>query len=277
MVAIGEFSLMIAAVAIGSSAIRGSINLYPTIVLVTTITALVVPYSVKYSERVTKTLEIRTPRSVLVLASYLNLVMRNMRRRSQTSHKLSNEMRGSISRLFVYIIVMVSVVALAVSTAPNISDFAYLTGGNEELLLFILITASLVVVESSLYGIWSRTIRLIEISTSEAMLTTKSAENIGYQDTAKALKWVFLAFYIIVGFIVVSPLVRSMVQQGFVFALLVIAIIAMAIVALWGSVKTIDKKLSEIFERTGPASYGESSADLAEIEEIIATMERGKA
>jgi Flp pilus assembly pilin Flp len=150
-------------------------------------------------------------------------------------------------------------------------------GGNEDLLLFLLITVSLVVVESTLYGIWSRTIRIIEVSTSEAMLTTKSAENIGYQDTARALKWVFLAFYIIVGFIVVSPLVHSMVQQGFLFALLVLAIIAVAIVALWGSVKTIDRKLSEIFEHTGASSLGETSADLAEIEEIIATMERGKA
>ncbi len=277
MVAIGEFSLMIAAVAIGSTAIRESLNLYPTIVLVTTITALVVPYSVKYSDRVTRTVESRTPRSMLVLASYLNLVVRNMRRRSKSSLKLSNEMRSSISRLFVYIIVMVSVVALAVSTAPNVSDYAYLVGGNEDLLLFLLITVSLVVVESTLYGIWSRTIRIIEVSTSEAMLTTKSAENIGYQDTARALKWVFLAFYIIVGFIVVSPLVHSMVQQGFLFALLVLAIIAVAIVALWGSVKTIDRKLSEIFERTGASSLGETSADLAEIEEIIATMERGKA
>ena len=276
MLAIGEFSLMIAAVAIGSTAVRDSINLYPTIVLVTTITALVVPYSVKYSDRATKTLEGRTPRSVLVLASYLNLLVRNMRRRSQSSLRLSNEMRSSISRLFIYIIVMVSVVALAVSTAPRISDYAYLVGGNDELLLFMLITGSLIVVESSLYGIWSRTIRIVEVSTSEAMLTTKSAENIGYQDTAKALKWVFLAFYIIVGFVVVSPLVQSMVQQGFIFALLVIAIIAMAIVALWGSVKTIDRKLAEIFERTGPSAFGDTSADLAEIEEIIATMERGK-
>jgi CPA2 family monovalent cation:H+ antiporter-2 len=276
MIAVGEFSLMIAAVAIGSTAISKSINLYPTIVLVTTISALVVPYSVKYSDRATKVVEERVPRSLLLLASYFNLVVRNMRRRSQTSLKISNEMRISISRLFVYIIVMVSVSAIAVGAAPKIRDHAGFVGNNQELFLFVLITGSLVVVASALFGIWSRTIRLIEISTSEAMLSTKSAVNIGYQDTSKALKWVFLAIYMVVGFVVISPLINSLAQQGLTFALLAVPIIAVAIIALWGSVKTIDKKLTEIFEHRGTSAFGDSSADLAEIEDIIATMERGR-
>jgi CPA2 family monovalent cation:H+ antiporter-2 len=276
MIAVGEFSLMIAAVAIGSTAISKSINLYPTIVLVTTISALVVPYSVKYSDRATKVVEERVPRSLLLLASYFNLVVRNMRRRSQTSLKISNEMRISISRLFVYIIVMVSVSAIAVGAAPKIRDYAGFVGNNQELFLFVLITGSLVVVASALFGIWSRTIRLIEISTSEAMLSTKSAVNIGYQDTSKALKWVFLAIYMVVGFVVISPLINSLAQQGLTFALLAVPIIAVAIIALWGSVTTIDKKLTEIFEHRGTSAFGDSSADLAEIEDIIATMERGR-
>jgi CPA2 family monovalent cation:H+ antiporter-2 len=276
MIAVGEFSLMIAAVAIGSTAISEQINLYPTIVLVTTISALVVPYSVRFTDKATKSIEERVPRSFLFLASYFNLVVRNMRTRSKSSLRLSNEMRGSISRLFVYIIVMVSVVALAVSIAPDISDYAYLVGGNEDLILFMLVTGTLIVVESAMFGIWSRTIRLIEVSTSEAMLSTRSAENIGYQDTAKALKWIFLAFYMIVGFVVVFPLVHSMVQQGVIFALLAVSIIAVAIIAVWGSVKTIDKKLAEIFEHKRAAPFSDSSADLAEIEDIIATMERGR-
>ena len=276
MIAVGEFSLMIAAVAIGSTAISKSINLYPTIVLVTTISALVVPYSVKYSDRATKIVEERVPRSLLLLASYFNLVVRNMRKRSQTSLKISNEMRISISRLFVYIIVMVSVSAIAVGAAPKIRDYAGFVGNDEELLLFVLITGSLVIVASALFGIWSRTIRLIEISTSEAMLSTKSAVNIGYQDTSKALKWVFLAIYIVVGFVVISPLINSLAQQGLTFALLAVPIIAVAIIALWGSVKTIDRKLTEIFEHRGTSAFGDSSADLAEIEDIIATMERGR-
>ena len=280
MIAIGEFSLMIAAVAIGTTAhptsISSEINLYPTIVLVTTISALVVPYSVKFSDKATKAIEEKVPRSFLFMASYFNLVVRNMRSRSKSSLRLSNEMRGSISRLFVYIIIMVSVVALAVSIAPDITDYAYLVGGNEDLILFILVTGSLIVVESAMFGIWSRTIRLIEVSTSEAMLSTRSAENIGYQDTAKALKWIFLAFYMIVGFVVVFPLVHSMIQQGLIFALLAVSIIAVAIIAVWGSVKTIDRKLAEIFEHKRTSPFSDSSADLAEIEDIIATMERGR-
>ncbi len=275
MIAIGEFSLMIAAVAIGSPAIREGIHLYPTIVVVTTLTALIVPYSVRYTDKVTKGLEAKLPRSVLVLASYFNLLVRNIRRRSQSSLRLSNEMRSSISRLFVYIIVMVSTVVLAVSIAPRVPDFDYLLGGNEDFLLFLVVTGALIVIESSMFGIWSRTIRLIEISTSEAMLSTKSAEKIGYTDTARALKWIFLAFYVIVGFIVVSPLVQSLVQEGIFFALLAVSIIAVAMAALWGSVKTIDRKLGEIFEYRGAQSPADSSTDLAEIEDIIATMERG--
>lgn len=275
MIAVGEFSLMIAAVAIGSTAISSGINLYPTIVIVTTISALVVPYSVRFSDRATRIVEGRTPRSLLLLASYFNLVVRNMRTRSRSSLGISNEMRSSISRLFVYIVVMVSASAIALNAAPKIPDFVNLVGGSEELVLLAVVTGSMVVIGSALFGIWSRTIRIIEISTSEAMLGTRSAENIGYQDTAKALKWLFLAVYAIVGFVLVSPLVNSLVQQGLIFALLAVSIIVVAIVALWGSVKTIDKKLVEIFERRGPSAL-EVSADLAEIEDIIAAMERGK-
>lgn len=275
MVAVGEFSLMIAAVAIGSTAISSGINLYPTIVIVTTISALVVPYSVRFSDRATRIVERRAPRSLLLLASYFNLVVRNMRTRSQSSLGISNEMRSSISRLFVYIVVMVSASAIALNAAPKIPDFVDLFGGNEELILLAVITASMVIIGSALFGIWSRTIRIIEISTSEAMLGTRSAENIGYHDTAKALKWLFLAVYAIVGFVLVSPLVNSLVQQGLIFALLAASIIVVAIVALWGSVNTIDKKLVEIFERRGPSAL-EVSPDLAEIEDIIAAMERGK-
>jgi Flp pilus assembly pilin Flp len=80
----------------------------------------------------------------------------------------------------------------------------------------------------------------------------------------------------IVGFVVVFPLVHSMVQQGLIFALLAVSIIAVAVIAVWGSVKTIDRKLSEIFEHKGTSPFSDSSADLAEIEDIIATMERGR-
>jgi len=274
MIAIGEFSLMIAVVAMGSEAIRESI--YPTVVLVTTITALLVPYSVKYTDRVTSTLERRMPKSLLMVASYLNLVVRSIRSRSRSSVYLSNEMRNSISRLFVYIAVMISVVALAINSLPQTSEYAYLVGGNEDVILLLIAAGTMIVVIFGIVGVWRRTIRIIEVATSEAMLGTKSAENIGYQATAGSLRWGFLAFYIIIGFIAVSPIVRSLVEQTIIFGIVTASIIAVAIVALWGSVQTIDRKLSEIFEQKEVSPYGESSVDLAEIEDIIAAMERGK-
>jgi hypothetical protein len=146
-----------------------------------------------------------------------------------------------------------------------------------------------VVVIFAMYGIWSRTMRLIHASTSEAMLNTKSAENIGYEATANSLKWAFLAFYVVVGFIIVSPLIQSIIHSvvpgqgsdssdpsGLIFAIVVIMTIAVAVVALWGSLKTIDKKLEEVFENRSLSPHGDSSRDLAEIEDIITAMERGK-
>lgn len=274
MVAIGEFSLMIAAVAIGSTVLNPNLSIYETIVVVTTLSALIVPFSVKYSDKATRAVEARIPRSVLVMASYLNLLVRNIRSRSKTSLRLSNEMRDSITRLFVYVTVMVTTLILASKIPSMLPDLASETGIGEDPLLFVVVTGALVVVAASMYGIWSRTIRLIEVSTSEAMLSTKSAEHIGYSDTAKALRWIFLAFYVVVGFIIVSPLVQSVIQQGVIFALLTVVAIAVAGAAMWRSVKTIDMKLGETFERKAFASY-DSSSDLAEIEEIIATLERG--
>ena len=283
MLAIGEFSLMIATVAISADPemakqVLPNIyqTIYPTILLVTTITALIVPYTVKYTDRATRKLETRIPHSVLLLASYLNLLVRNIRRRSQSSIRISNEMKNSISRLFMYVVFMVTVVFLAVSTIPAVPQYAYIVGGSETVLTGLIVAGALVAVLAAMIGMWRRTIRIIEVSTSEAMLMTKTAENIGYHTTAKALRLAFLGFYVIIGFLAVSPFIHSMLHQGFVFAIVVISIIVLAAVALWSSVKTIDAKLSEIFERKEPMSFGDSGRDLAEIEDIIAAMEGGR-
>ena len=275
MIAIGEFSLMIAAVANTAEDIGKTI--YPTIVLVTTITALVVPYSVKYSDRTTRKIENGIPRSLLVLASYLNLVMRNLRRRSRSSNRISNEMRVSISRMFIYIVFMVLAITFAEYAMPKAEDIESFLGviPAKWVRLAILETA-LVVVTLALVGIWSRTVKLTEIGTSEAMLSTRSAESMGYDATARALKWSLLGFYVFVGFVVASPLIRSVVQENLVFGIVTLSVVAVAIVILWRSVQTVDTKIAEIFEHKEAVPFGDSSRDLAEIEDIIAAMEGGK-
>ncbi len=277
MIAIGEFSLMIARVAADSgSAVVINDTIYPTIVVVTTLTALIVPYSVKYTDKITRTLETRVPRSQMMLVSYLNLVMRNLRRRSRTSVRISNEMKASISRMFLYVIVMVSAIVFAVDTIPMAQDFSHIIGIEASYVRFIILEGALVVFALALIGLWSRTVKLTEIGTSEAMLATKSAESLGYDATARSLKWALLGFYIFVGFVVASPLIRSVVQENLVFGLVTMIVIAAAIIVLWRSAKTVDKKLAEIFERREAGTYGDSSRDLAEIEDIIAAMEGGK-
>ncbi len=281
MLAIGEFSLMIATVAVSAENANQilphiSQTIYPTILLVTTVTALIVPYSVKYTERATLRLEGRIPRSTMFLASYLNLLARNMRRRSKSSMRISDEMRNSISRIVIYIVAMVTAVFLGVSAMPYVPQYAYLVGGNQRVLEILIIASALVIVLYGMYGLWSRTIRLIEVSTSEAMLSTKSAESIGYHTTAKMLKLAFLGLYAIVGLVAVSPLIRSIFQQDIIFAIVVVSIIAVAAVALWRSAKAIDAKLSEIFEPRPGMHFGDSSGDLDEIEDIITTMESGR-
>jgi CPA2 family monovalent cation:H+ antiporter-2 len=278
MIAIGEFSLMIARVATspGSGISSEESTIYPTIVVVTTLTALIVPYSVKYTDKATRALETRVPRSQMMLISYLNLVVRNLRKRSRTSSRMSNEMRSSISRMFLYIIVMVSDVVLALDFMPLASDFAYLIGGDAGLLRLIILAAALVIFALALIGVWSRTVKLTEIGTSEAMLATKSAESLGYDTSSRTLKWALLGFYIFVGFVLASPLIRMVVQENILFGLVTLAVIVVAIAVLWRSVQTIDQKLSEIFERRDLTGYGDSSRDLAEIEDIITAMEGGR-
>ncbi|MCU0852268.1 MAG: cation:proton antiporter [Thermoplasmata archaeon] len=274
MIAIGEFSLMIAAVAIGSEAIDET--LYPTIVLVTTLTALIVPYSIRYTHKLTMGLERRTPRALLAMASYVNLLVRNIRSRSRSSVHLSNEMRNSITRLAIYILVMVSVSVVATSMLGHTAAYSDQIGVSEQTVLLLILAGTFVVVIFSLIGVWRRTVRIIEVATSEAMLSTKSAENIGYQATSGALKWFFLALYVVIGFIAVAPFVRSLVQQNLLFDLVVIGIIGIALAALWSSVQTVDKKISEIFEMRESTPFLDTSRDLIEIEEIIAAMERAK-
>jgi sensor histidine kinase YesM len=79
-----------------------------------------------------------------------------------------------------------------------------------------------------------------------------------------------------VGFVVASPLIRSVVQENIVFGIVTLSVIAVAIVILWRSVQTVDTKLAEIFEHKETSPFGDSSRDLAEIEDIIAAMEGGR-
>jgi len=279
MIAIGEFSLMIAKVAATPGAgLDESLvhNIYPTIVIVTTLTALIVPYSVKYSDKLTRRLEIGVPRQILMLTSYLNLVFRNLRRRSRSSNRTSNEMRASISRMALYILVMVMAITFAEFAMPMAEDYADIFGDEPGILRLVILEGALVVVTLSLVGIWSRTVKLTEIGTSEAMLATRSAESMGYETTARALKWALLAFYMFAGFVVASPLIRSVVQESIVFGVVTLSVIAAAIIILWRSIKTVDTKLAEIFERREVEPFGDSSRDLEEIEDIIAAMEGGK-
>jgi CPA2 family monovalent cation:H+ antiporter-2 len=272
MLAIGEFSLMIAAITADRAEIRP--ELYPMIVLVTTITALIVPYSIRSTNGVSKALEGKVPKSILFMASYLNLVVTNIRRRSKSSVHISNEMRNNISTLFVNLVIVISVIVAIMNLWPRVPDYAYLVGGSEEVLIMLMAIATLVLVIPALYSIWMRTIRLVEVSTSEAMLGTKSAEFMGYNATSKALKWSILGLYLFVGFIIVSPMLRSIVQGNIAFAIVVLAIIAVVLLALWSSIQTINSKLSEVFEHRGAIEVADTSSDLAEIEDIIAAMER---
>jgi len=274
MIAIGEFSLMIAKVAADSKLDPPILEtIFPTIVIVTTLTALIVPYSVKYSEKVSRRLEMSVPRPILMLASYLNLVFRNLRRRSRTSNRTSDEMRTDISRMVLYILVMVLAIMFAQYTMPLAEDLSKEYPGPIRLLI---LEGALVLVTLSIVGIWSRTVKLTEIGTSEAMLATKSAESMGYETTARVLKWSLLAFYMFVGFVVASPLIRSVIQESIAFGIVTLSVIAVAVVILWRSVKTVDTKLAEIFEKRQAEPFGDSSRDLAEIEDIIAAMEAGK-
>ncbi len=278
MIAIGEFSLMIAAVAAPPGAENPAVNpnIYPIIVMVTTLTALIVPYSVKSTNRIIRVLEKAAPRSLLHSASYMNLVITNMRRRSRSSRRISDEMRNNLSTLFANIIIVISILVTVLIVVPDASDYAYLVGGNSGLFLLLLATGALLLIVPAMKSIWTRTIRLVEVSTSEAMLGTRSAEYMGYNATSRALKLSILSIYVLIGFVIVSPMVGSMVQENLLFAIVALAIIAVIILALWSSIQTINSKLSEVFEHRGPAALAGNSRDLEEIEEIIAMLERDK-
>ena len=271
MLAIGEFSLMIAAVAETSDAIRSTV--YPTVILVTTMTALIVPYSVKWTDKITDGLKKRVPGRLMLMTAYLNLVLRNLRKRSGASTPISNEMRNNISNLAVNVVIVLSVLIMLLSTIPRMDDFAYLVGGNPDLLMLIVVSVCLAVIVPSLYNIWTRTIRLVEISTSETMLATKSGTWVGYQATSTALKWMFLGFYIFVGFVVVAPTMHALIEGDIIFAAFAVVIISVVMVTLWNSIQTINSKLCEVFEQKPDVDLPTEPEELAEIENMMELME----
>ncbi|MCJ7606950.1 MAG: cation:proton antiporter [Thermoplasmata archaeon] len=271
MLAIGEFSLMIAAVAETSDAIRSTV--YPTVILVTTMTALIVPYSVKWTDKITDGLKKRVPGRLMLMTAYLNLGLRNLRKRSGASTPISHEMRNNISNLAVNVVIVLSVLIMLLSTIPRMDDYAYLVGGNPNLLMLTVVSVCLAVIVPSLYNIWTRTIRLIEIFTSETMLATKSGTWVGYQATSTALKWMFLGFYIFVGFVVVAPTMHALIEGDIVFAAFAVAIISVVMVTLWNSIQTINSKLCEVFEQKPDVDLPTEPEELAEIENMMELME----
>ncbi len=273
MVAIGEFSLMIAATAIGSSAIRETV--YPIIVLVTTITALIVPYSIMSTGRVTRSLEGKMPRSFLILTQYLNLVLTTARRRSKSSVHTSYEMRNNISILLVNIVIVVTVLLTLSLLVPNADDYSSLVGGDNNLMLALMVVGALLLIYPALRSIYYRSIRLVEVFTSEAMLGTRSAEYVGYNATSRVMKSILIAIYMLIGLVAVYPLFHSLLQESLLYAAFALAIIAVIVLALRSSIQTVNEKVSEVFERRGSqVETDEFSPDLAEIEAIIAEMER---
>ncbi|MGD9963334.1 MAG: cation:proton antiporter [Thermoplasmata archaeon] len=274
MVAIGEFSLMIASVAAGNENIRPEI--YPIIVVVTTATALIVSYSVRSTDKVLNALESGSPKRALLLASYLNLVMKNLRHRSGSSRRISDEMRNNISSLLVNLVIVLSVIVGLGSLLPRVGEYAYLVGGSAELIVLVAVAAALVIAVPALYNVWTRTIRFVEVSTSEAMLSTRSGETMGYHATSKALKWAILGLYVAVGFVIVSPMLQSGLHENVVYLVIAVAVISLVVIALWNSVQTVNSKMCEVFERKEVAEYVDSSKELDETGDIIASMERGK-
>ncbi len=274
MIAIGEFSLMIASVAAGNESIRP--EFYPMIVVVTTATAFIVSYSIKNTNATIGALESRAPKSLLLLASYINLVVRNLRSRSGSSRRISDEMRNNISTLFVNLVIVASVIVGLGSVLPRAGEFAYLVGGSEELFVLLVVTAALVLIIPAIFNVWSRTVRFVEVSTSEAMLATRSAETVGYHATSKALKWAILGLYITAGFIIISPMLHSVLRENLVFAIVAIAAVSVVVIAFWNSVQTVNSKVCEVFERREVEAYNGSSAELTEIGEIISAMERDR-
>lgn len=274
MIAIGEFSLMIASVAAGNENIRPEI--YPMIVVVTTATALIVSYSIRSTDKAIGTFESRVPKRVLMLASYLNLVVRNLRHRSGSSRHISDEMRNNISSLFVNLVIVLSVIVGLGSLLPRVGEYAYLVGGSEQLLILVAVAVALVIAIPALYNVWARTIRFVEVSTSEAMLSTRSGETMGYHATSKALKWAILGLYVAVGFVIVSPMLTSELHENLAYLLIAVAVVSLVVIALWNSVQTVNSKMCEVFERREVAEYVDSSKELNEISDIIASMERGR-
>jgi hypothetical protein len=183
-------------------------------------------------------------------------------------------MRNNLSSLFVNIVIVISVLVGLGAFLERVGDFSERLGLSEELFTLLAVTAAIALVIPAMYNVWTRTIRFVEVSTSEAMLSTKSGEAMGYNATSKALRWSILGLYLAVGFVIVSPFVHSVLQENLLFAIFAIVMVSLVVGALWNSVQTVNAKMCEVFERRDTAEYIGSSKELTEISKIISTMER---
>lgn len=284
LLSLGEFSILLAKLGtetnIGTSEIpvyAVTQTFFPIIVIAVLLTALSLPYFVRAERGIASGLRRVTPRPLTLMVTYLDLLVTTLRRRSSMSGRLSSEMRRLTWRLFLNILAIVAVFFVTWSILPSLEELAGSFGENAQLFALAVVFTVLAFILPAMFNIWRETIRFIEIATSEAMLSTQSAEYIGYQITSRLVSQIILAIYLLVTVVIISPILFDLSALDIRFALIAVALAGGAIYLLRDSIQILNVRVGEaIHHRVLAEERRRASADLEQIMEIIKGMEEGK-
>lgn len=284
LLSLGEFSILLAKLGtetnIGTEADpipAVSPVFFPIVVIAVLLTALILPYFVRAQGRIAEGMGRTAPRPLTLMVTYLDLLVTTLRRRSSMSGRLSAEMRGLTWRLFLNVLVVVAVFFVIWTGLPTLERLAGGLGENARVFALIVMLVALVFIIPAMLNIWRETIRFIEITTSEAMLSTQSAEYVGYQTTSRLVSQIILVVYLLVAVVVVAPVLFNLTALDPLFALVAAALGGGAAYLLWDSIKLLNVRVTEAISHQVLAEENRrASADLEQIMDIIKGMEEGK-
>lgn len=249
MVAVGEFSLVIAKVGVDAGAVGELV--FPVVVTLTALTTWASPYLVRLSDGVAERLDRALPRPVRDYLAYGGLLERAFRRSLGRDEPLAREARHHLSLIFLNVLVVAAfwgAAAFALHLAGGLPSFLALGPHSRSLLAFL---GVLVLSLPSLVLTWRHLEALVRLGTEGLVARQSAARFLGRRVVARVLRDGALAFILLGVAIPILPLATRLHREGSLLLFLPPVMAALAIGYLfWDAIHQVHHRLESALGRT---------------------------
>lgn len=244
MIAIGEFSFVV--IKLGSDMNVTSEGIYQVIVIVSAITAFILPFSVKSSNAIIEHISKATPKPFKSYTFYLTKWILKLRSSFWQSTEFSKKVKELATRIAINLLIIIMIVITSqfiynyvLDTVAWIDDI-YIT------LTFVITT--FILIFPFIYTILGSLSRFIDVATDTTVTSSPLTNIIGRRTIHKVIRDVVALIFSFIVLIALLPLVARLGMPWTFATILLLVIIVMAgFIILKSSVKEFHKRLENVF------------------------------